>query len=134
MTIRENLLVLIKAVEDEPEPLFDLSAFEQITSCGTLHCTLGLAGTLPHFYEQGLTLEPKDGIKASCPHIGGADIWKPGSWEKLDVLFGEDSYYRLFETYGGGALDSELVDLQNDASNSKELALARLNKQLELYP
>lgn len=130
-TIRENLLVLIEAVTNEPEHLFDLTNFEKKEPCGTLHCTLGLATTLPHFYMQGLVMQPAEKERAACPAADGIRAYQPSCYAKLDALFGEESYCRLFEPAEGGEWDVEL--LAPDMPD-KELALARLNKQLENYP
>lgn len=130
MTIRENLLVLIKAIEDEPSKAINLNSFEQEGICGTLHCALGLATTLPHFYTQGLAWGEGRGDLPPCPAIGGRGLWQTGGLSKLDAMFGEDSYDRLFEPRSCGIWDDDLINWSTD----KELAIARLRKQLELYP
>lgn len=132
MTIRENLLVLIEAVQNEPENLLDLSTFGKVVSCGTLHCALGLAATLPHFYMQGIELlqPPTPGKWGSATlSVGGIGIYGSAATIKLNELFGSNSYARLFEPAGDGDWDEELWEVSD-----KGLALARLNRQLEMYP
>lgn len=128
MTIRENLLVLIEAVKSEPEKLFDLSVYERKNSCGTLHCTLGLAATLTHFRMQGLEISAST---VAVPVIGGTLVYDVGAYDKLDQLFGKESCGRLFGAKHEGEWD---FDLQAEQLTDKQLALARLDKQLELYP
>lgn len=139
-TIKENLEQLIKFVEEEPEQLFDLRLYETPTPCGTLHCALGLAATKPFFQGQGLRF------------LGGLLIIADGRWPNnhtLAPLFGEDSWSRLFEVRGldykvegevvidsvfdGGSWDAGIFAKLGPGITDKELALARLNRQLALY-
>lgn len=119
MTIIENLELLIKAVEDEPEQLFNLMWFERTAGCGTLHCTLGLAATMPGFQEQGLTLV------GSFPVLEGRFTANNNS-SNLDILFGKYAFARLFKSRNFGVWDREFSSPTSD----KELALLRLRKQL----
>lgn len=127
MTIHENLLAAIAAVEAEDEKKIDLITFKQ--DCGTIHCTLGLLTTLPAFQAQGLVWGY--GLSTPAPSVGGVKAWGSGWLDELDKLFGTGSYGRLFEPAGGGAWDPEMYE---EGWSDKRLALARLNKQLELYP
>lgn len=133
-TIRENLLALIKFIEDEPLNLFNLSYYHHETNCGTLHCSLGLAATKPYFHEQGLHYtEDFHPMIAIQGHHWTACI---------DELFGSEAYMRLFKARECGSYDQTLkpgITLNGEAFEDagytdKDLALDRLKLQLSFYP
>lgn len=139
--IIENLELAIKAVEEYPEELFDLERFQDRTQCGTLYCTAGLLSTVPHFYHQGVKLvdEGED--------LCGANRWRlirkidPATgvmnYTYLWSLFGDWAFDRLFEGRGHGIWDEHLIanlyEKHDRFVTDKELALARLQKQLGIY-
>lgn len=130
-TIRENLLEAIKAIEAWPEEKLDLEYFMKTSaSCGTLYCAAGLLTITPFFIEQGLYLQ----------NIGGRNAFRKAGDEDtiafrapwVSDMFGEGAFGNLFATHGQGDLDKEL--LADGYLSDKALALARLRKQLEMYP
>lgn len=136
-TIRENLLALRAGVEAHPEELLDLAAYKQRNSCGTLYCTFGLATTLPHFRELGMYIDGNEAHGHSIHLQGeGEEGSRFADWP--DRLFGEDAYDRLFQVQDAGEFDRTenedgLLD-KNPRLTGKQLALARIDKQLENYP
>lgn len=131
MTIRDNLLAARAAIEAEPEAGLDLKEFEN--HCGTIHCALGLLATLPFFNAQGLTMcRTSEGMPV--PYLG-VEFMYIGWRNNIDEMFGKGSYFRLFEARGCSTWDDELLGSDRPRMlNDKQLALARLDKQLELYP
>jgi len=139
MSITSNLETLLAAVEAQPEDNFDLSHFRQDTACGTNFCTLGLACTMPKFREMGFSLREElntfapSGFSYHAQVNGLSAMWG----NRTDFAFGTNSYERLFEPADDGNLDEELgyeFDYDTDTANmsDKELAIARLKKQIEL--
>lgn len=124
-TIRENLLRAIKLVEDEPVQLVDLDEYAKTTPCGTLHCAAGLCASDPFFQAQGMTL---DGF--GWLHTQPKDL----PTDDLDALFGICAWQRLFNARACGTWDQGWLDPEAGHISDKELALLRLNKQLEEYP
>jgi len=122
-TIRENLLRAIQLVEDEPAQLLDLSSIVRETGCGTLHCVIGLCVTDPFFRDQGLRMY-------GWMLMVGEQIAGRG----LPPMFGTDAWDRLFHRRGWGTWDQPWLDPEDGHITDKELALMRLNKQLEEYP
>lgn len=140
--IKQNLEILLAAVEAQPETLFDLDAFRQDEPCGTLYCTAGLAATLPYFQCLGLKLD--DTCVWTEVTGKGVDVIDGGG----DYLFGENSWYNLFTPPGEGRLDAlvgykyegELVGKHSSGCgiykpnmSDKELAIARLKEQIGQY-
>ncbi len=125
MDIRENLTQLRAAVEDWPEEEFDLAEIK--TACGSHYCALGIACTMPYFHALGLSLI------GSSPVIGGH---YPGSHD-LDEMFGRLAWGRLFASRQLGGWDAELTrdtkEERDDSVSDKQLALARIDRQLVLY-
>lgn len=141
--IVRNLEILIALIEAYPQSLFDLDAFQQVKSCGTLYCSVGLAASQPYFQFKGLTLSP-----ASDLMVKGKEYW--GGMEEndkvLDSIFGKDSFHNLFQPAGqskGDAehsdydeefgYDSDGNDIYFENTTDKELALWRLKRQLAIY-
>ena len=134
--ILENLEVLRAAVAAEPTDLLDLNTFQCKADCGTLHCVLGLACTLPYFNEQGLRFDEDnnpilcgsgeaDPVEASFMHI-----------YSFDKLFGDDSWGNLFGMAGYGLRDGMLgYGRRNNAQSMthKELALKRLDAEIDRH-
>jgi hypothetical protein len=121
-TIRDNLLRAIELVEGEPDRLFSLFDFERETTCGTLHCTLGLIASDPNFEEQNIRLDRGTVLVDE----------RLFNYEALNSRFGLRAFARLFEARGHGAWDNKVFDLS--AMDDKELALWRLRRQLMEYP
>jgi hypothetical protein len=119
-TIRENLIQAIAAVKARPEHLFDLDKYIQERECGTLFCTAGLLCHTPHFQGMGWHME---GSYPAVSDTGSFD-------EQAEIALGEHTYGRLFCQRGGGYWDGELLE---PGMTDKDLALARLHRQLEEY-
>lgn len=131
LAIKQNLESLIVAVEAQPEEKFDLDRYKQETDCGTAFCTAGLASTMPEFQAQGLNYQKIPNTERGMVYVGTLSIWYRGV---SDPMFGPDSFTRLFEPAGVGALDGLLgYDDEGETPNmtDKELALARLRNQLQ---
>lgn len=142
MTPIENLEILIDAVEQHPEELFDLSKYKQEKNCGTLFCTLGLAASMPEFQAQGVEFVKRPEYSSSDVKINGETAWYA---DTADGIFGPEAFSRLFEPADCGSMDAFLRyspgfvehcddgDIQHGPNmTDKELALARLNKQLSI--
>ena len=122
--ILENLEVLRAAVAAEPTELLDLNAFQYQADCGTLHCVLGLACTMPYFNEQGLRFgECNDPIMCGSK---SQDYFDQTHIYSFDKLFGGDSWIKLFSTAGNGWHDGKFGFTRRDMTD-KELALKRLD-------
>lgn len=141
--IIDNLNLLIAAVEAQPEPLFSLRKYREEAPCGTLFCTAGLAATMPEFNAQGMCFGPS-GLEAVIPTINGVFL---DSSRPSDPLFGENAWNNIFAGYNDGARDDILGGVYAMRENGygemetewtsplmadKDLALARLRKQLEV--
>lgn len=131
MSIRENLLELRRTVEAWPEHLFDLETVTRPAPCGTLYCAAGLVGTAPYFMEMGyrivgpVPLEQLENTHSSCLDL------------TLEEDFGEQAWERLFAIRRAGNFDRDLLQgiwAPVGHINDKQLALARIDKQLEVYP
>lgn len=131
-TILTNLEVLLAAVKSQPEALFNLSSYRNDTECGTMFCTAGLAATLPHFNAQKMRWGV-DAFDDPTVLIGSGSV---GDDEKTDPLFGQNSWYNLFSTFGSGSRDEDLGAV-NDIGERvggythKELAILRIEAQIE---
>lgn len=129
-----NLETLLSAVEAQPESLFDLSGYKQVEPCGTLFCTVGLAATMPFFQEQGVEMRPvATNANLGEVFINGQNAWR---FNVAPPLFGPNAFGNLFEPADCGNLD-DLLGYEDDGENApnmtdKELAIARLRKQLEI--
>ncbi len=136
--ILDNLEVLRGMVEAHPESNFNLETFkDEREECGTLYCTVGLAASQPFFQEKGLDLCVNGGLT-----INNESIWKTGNMQKLDLIFGANSFVRLFETRDSGGVDWKhpaaiaeadefYIDYTVDGSvQDKELALWRLDRAI----
>jgi hypothetical protein len=127
MTPRENIQLLISLIEQEPGSQINLNKFN--SDCGTIHCNLGLAGTHEHFKAQGLVMgwhgkKPRQVLVLTLN--GSSPI---NETETLNAMFGPQSWERCFAPAGLGLWDIDLL-----LGSHKDLALARLNKQLEQLP
>lgn len=121
--ILRNLKTLHAAVEQQPEALFDLSAYKQELSCGTLFCSAGLAASMPVFQAQGMGMD-RDGQRFVVTVYGVDILYAHG----IDKLFGEEAWDNCFATGDEGYRDS---DAPLGALKDKQLALWRLEKQME---
>ena len=122
-TIRENLLALQALIERTPDTGMNLDSYA--AKCGSIHCTLGWAAWCGQF--EGLT---SDGY--GNPLIHGEGF----IGENLDQIFGDNCWLNVFDTYGDGDLDKDILDAgrPSRSPSHKQLALARISKQLEIYP
>lgn len=126
--IKRNLEVLLAAVKAQPEELFDLGNYKQYAPCGTLFCTAGLAASIPFFQEQGMELVSHGSGGNFSVHVDNTHIsYAP----KTNTLFGNDAFEELFQPNGLGFSDSTISD--DEGMPDKELAIARLEKQLTIY-
>lgn len=139
--IINNLEILRAVVEAQPENLFDLGSFKKVEPCGTLFCTLGLACTMPHFQQMGLSLKYDENFKYFEALVGDYSAYQSN---EIDSIFGDNSFNYLFEPAGGSGVDDELgfdVDYEDyDDGDSvpqnmtdKTLALKRLDRQINIY-
>ena len=129
-TIRENLLKLRELVAAQPDPLFNLSCFQQPAECGTQFCTAGLAAQSPHFQAQGMHWGRAFFSQYPVVQINGDDI---ADLDALNDMFGAYAFDNLFSadwSWDAGEHDFMLDTNKTD----KDLALRRIDKQLELYP
>lgn len=122
-TIRDNLLQAIAATEAFPERLLALHYYRKETDCGTMYCLAGLLTTVPHFAEQGLTLQRSERDPTWTLVTEG---------RKLNDILGYSAWFRLFAPRGAAEWDEQL--LRDGTLTDKQLALARLRRQLEEYP
>lgn len=131
----DNLEVLLAAVQAQPETLFDLSKYQQKTTCGTMFCTAGLATTLPHFQALGFTMATGPSSYSDRPFTGvkvGANwIFDRGVVSKHFGAVFDD----LFSPAGCSDTDDDLGYLYDSDScvanmTDKELAVARLKRQI----
>lgn len=131
-TIIKNLNTLAAAIVAYPEQLFDLQRYRLKEDCGTLYCSAGLAASMPFFQEQGMTFDE------GCGDVLVNGIFIAISVTGLDKMFGSDAFDVLFSTYHSGMYDTQLIikiedsKETNDPVTHKELALARIAKQIEL--
>lgn len=121
-----NLRAAIAAVEAQPE--LDLAAYRRQHPCGTLFCVAGLLPVTEHFIKLGVTANGAG--RPRLPAVYDVD-------DTLDDLFGTYgrfcAYDVLCEPYGFGKWDDELLAApERQDLTHKELALARLNKALEI--
>lgn len=141
LEIINNLRKAIGVVAAYPEDRFDLGTFRQNQhNCGTLFCTYGLLTESRQFptIKWGPVLP---GYPSGYPFIGSRseneNFW-PHPWttsqkDRQDELFGKKAYGKLFELRGAGIYDFEIFLEQLNTLSDKNLALARLKKQLALY-
>lgn len=129
-----NLNVLLEAVKAYPEKQFNLSNYRDETECGTLFCVAGLAATLPHFNAQGMYFDKDEWsewvIRMDADRTVSDD-------EATDPLFGPESWYNMFSTYGSGNRDVVLGAYAEGDSfhyspllTHKELAVRRIKAQI----
>lgn len=117
-TIKENLLALRAAIEAEPEGDFNLHQFVQHTPCGTLHCSAGLAATMPFFINQLSEDEQRQSLR-----------WRAEDISDHKGMWGPDAFKRLFERHDEGTYDGLLTS--NGDLTDKQLAIARIDLALE---
>mgnify|MGYP001576459888 CR=1 FL=1 len=133
-TIRCNLIEAIRLVE--AEPVLELDQYLTETTCGTLYCTAGLLAQQPYFQRQGMRLSQDE-------DWGGLSIGTYFLTIGHRELFGDDAFDRLFASSKVGVWDDELIrelEAPNEDAEptkprptDKQLALARLRRQLDLY-
>lgn len=147
--IKQNLTILLAAVEAQPETLFNLDRYKADEPCGTIFCTLGLGCSMPYFIEKGFGFIEETlygGGKLYYASLDGAHVLEVP--DALDKVFGESAWQRLFAPAGCGNIDGEVG--YDDESvvvgegawgdpvckpnmTDKELAIARLKYQIKLY-
>lgn len=127
MTIRENLLELRHAIAAWPEEKFDLEFVAIKHDCGTLYCALGIVGSTPCFQVMGYSLDMFGRLTKN------GDFYLAD----LDDDFGHHAYGHIFQQRQRGGFDSLITkdskEALDDTVTDKMLALARIDKQLELY-
>lgn len=126
----ENLKHAIALIEAVPADAIDMSIYQINTGRGPIRDLLGWIAQSEYFRAQGMRL---------LPHGHGYAIFnvaKPDALvtdvDWLDDLFGLHAYARLFEAYGGGDNDRELVN-GGPMPSEKDLGLKRLKRQLVEY-
>lgn len=130
MTIRDNLIEAIKEVTAHRDKM-DLGAWAIEEECGTIYCAAGLLATKSFFIKQGLHLVSDEDARGMWNLWYGDCPFAHLPRRVLDRLFGTDAFDKLFVRRGNGYWDDEL--LKDNELTDKELVLARLNKQLEMY-
>lgn len=138
-TILQNLEIAYTAVKGYDSQLFDLRTFREKSDCGIIHCSLGLLGTMPHFNKQGLEFSDhplKDDADYRILLIEGVPVMRV-SFSKLNVLFGDNCFNRLFQSKGYGTWDLQRDEnpafLENNPNlTDQKLALLRLEHQIKL--
>jgi hypothetical protein len=119
--IVQNLKKAIEAIEGRDSSELELSCFTSKGECGTLYCSAGILAITQYFYDQGMM------FKEDHVYINGRSMFQA---EVGDIMFGTCAYSRLFELRGCAEWDGEIDP--RDEMTDKELALARLNRQLEV--
>lgn len=125
--IKERLALAYQIIGGIPARAIDLEEVEKQygkrLDCGTICCSLGWLSLHPTFTELGLKRNKKTPRESVTPQVMyGNRIRK--RFNGIDVLFGKDSFNRLFEVRGCGAYDNQLLGENPDLSD-KQLALAR---------
>lgn len=144
-----NLRLAIEVLSAIPEAVINLETFKEAhAKCGSTACAVGWLAQRKEFNEQGLFLVPVSNTDVAfhMHHFTIRDVNKPFRFDEsrwqfgfVDRLFGERAFDRLFMEYGGGDWDQmEGWVYYNDDDefaglSHKELAIARLRKQLDLY-
>lgn len=153
--IAANLQLAIKVLETKTSAQTDLGSFQGIPNqCGTPHCAAGWLAQEPHFQELGMALGQNPGTRTRSsiypafrmividtkPELSPAPESFAQRFDFLDRIFGDEAFDRLFACYGDGSNDQDIVgdgvDLYERNENSKtdkDLALARLRRQLAIY-
>lgn len=117
-TIKENLLALRSAIVAEPEDLFDLHEYIDTTPCGTLHCSAGLAATMPFFIKQLSKFSQTLDLHLRAEDLSdSAEMWGPAP------------FIRLFERAGLGTYDEKILEGQAPLTD-KMLAIRRIDVAL----
>lgn len=129
-SIIKNIDVLIAAVKAEPSKKFDLSTYvQEKPSCGTLHCTAGLAATLPYFKRRGWKLyingDGGFGVLVKGVYVSSSSV--------VNSQFGDDAWDRLFDVRWSGEFDRFHPKYLDSSVTDKELALWRLRMQRAAY-
>jgi hypothetical protein len=128
MTIKDNLQRLIQLVKDHPKQNLNLDQFKTSElTCGTCYCSAGLAATDAQFLKRA---------QENCDIA--ADFLTLANFLSEDAkTFGTNPWNRLFERAGHGAWDGAIIAQHRKMTaqpiTHKQLALARLEKQLALY-
>lgn len=122
-TILENLAILREAIQASPDDLIQINMYR--SACGTHYCTLGIATTLPHFANQGITLVPYricEEIVGYIPLLNGVEV--SGEQRRMwDPFFGPHAWSRLFSSRGQSRYDTE-------GGSDKDVALHRIDCQI----
>lgn len=154
MNYLQNLRVLREAVANEPAPKLYLDTWrikvdEGAPACGTLHCTAGLAATLPYFIEQGMGAHPDSG-SPTFQRLGAAGTVEHffGRYETPGEPYPDvGAMYCIFAAFECGEWDRELATaagailnveagedyIDTDVMGHKKLALARLDKAIAYW-
>ncbi len=121
--IKNNLRIAIDLIKSISEHRIDLESFS--SSCGTFACTLGHVAMHPHFNDLGIVsflgsnaTVSVDGNKFDA--FGHNYYWNDG----LNRVFGEDAFDIIFTTRRNN---------DPDECSDKEIAIQRLQRQLNIY-
>ena len=142
--ILDNLQRLRGLVEAFPEELINLDRFCITKDCGTLFCVAGLMATDPYFQRFGYKLNRSSEYTNSPFYVYRESNYIFDRINGIDVsadIFGVDAYDRLFDQRGNGEFDSDLLgfdedghpDSHNEDVTDKQLALYRIDRQIEEY-
>lgn len=138
--IATNLTTLLTAVLAQPEEAFNLDVFKSETPCGTLFCSVGLAASMPYFQELGFGFEARtmyDGETSFYVTLDKENIMDER--ERLDVVFGENAFNRLFKPAADGVWDTDIGVIEDgdyarlDTLTDKHIAVERLLKQIAIH-
>lgn len=133
MTIQDNLQRLIQLVKAQPEQNLNLSRFRtNELTCGTCYCSAGLATTDAQFMKRAQAAYKAKYNEDTYDFLELANILSDDA-----ETFGDNPWDRLFDRAGQGVWDYLIIAEHHKTTaqpiTHKQLALARLEKQLALY-
>jgi len=147
--ILDNLHKAYKAIALVPEEELNLRHYMQPGSvqpternpCGAHYCAFGELTLVPHFQDLGFALKEWKGEGQWYPvepaNLTQYELDAPGHYVWLNRFFGPRAWARLFDMRGNGTLDNNLFATYGSSISDKELALARIKRQIQLvadYP
>jgi hypothetical protein len=137
MNYLENLTILRDHLAQVPE--INLKHYRALTDCGTLYCAAGWMPHITHFQRLGIvdSVGGAPRLEADLALRVRAEIDPYDQVDSIDLacnyLFGlfegGHAHDYLFNSFGHGLWDRELL---TDGMTDKELALARLDKAIEI--
>lgn len=124
-----NLRKARQIIEAAPENEFDLMLFKkEKVGCNTIMCTAGWLASDPFFIKQGMRLILDEGAREREVRYWTLETSNP--MKLASTLFGPDAFHRLFPTAFCGEWDSEIYGGWEPSMTEKDLALARIDRQI----